>query len=54
MRFLGGRVHAVLRQAVGFFSHLRLLGKQGGRRYITTHVLIPAELRGGALSVQRR
>ena len=28
--------------------------KQGAHRYITTHVSIPAELRGGALSIQRR
>ena len=38
----------------GFFSHFRLRGKQGVRRYITTHVRILAELRGGALSIQCR
>ena len=36
-----------------FFWHFRLRGKQGGLRYITTHVGIPAELRGDTLSVQR-
>ena len=36
------------------FSHFRLRGKQGGHRYITTHVWILAELRGGAPSIQHR
>ena len=43
--FNGGRV---------FFKQFRLRGKQGGLRYITTHIGIPAELRGGALNIQRR
>ena len=37
-----------------FFSHFRLRSEQGGRRCITTRVWIPAELRGGALTIQRR
>ena len=40
--------------AEGFLSYVRLRGNQGGRRYITTHAWIPAKLRGGALSIQRR
>ena len=31
-----------------------LRGKQRGRRYTTVHVWTPAELRGSALSIQRR
>ena len=37
-----------------FFSHFRLRGKQGGRRYITSHAWIPARLRGGVLNIQGR
>ena len=37
-----------------FFSRFRLRGKQGPHWYNTTHVWIPVELRGGALSIQRR
>ena len=40
--------------AEGLFSCFQLRGKQGAHRHITTHVLILAELRGGALSIQRR
>ena len=40
---------AVVQRPRGFFSRLRLGGKQGAHRYITTHASIPAELRGGAL-----
>ena len=44
--------HGVLRRPVFFFSHFGLRVQQGGPRYITMHVWIPAELRGGALSIQ--
>ena len=45
MVFYGNRV---------FFSHVRLRGKQGAVWYITMHVRTPAELLGGALSIQCR
>lgn len=42
------------RAAEGFYSHFRLQGNRGGRRYISVHVGILAELRSGALGNRRR
>ena len=37
-----------------FFSRFRLRGNLGVHWYSVTHVSIPAELRGGAMNIQRR